>query len=268
VLLPENIGNPQLCLTLPGCGPFAENGARVGLGPDYGSMTAQKTIGNSNFNALEATLRIGTASFAYTYSKSIDDASNLGEQINPLNERATRVISAFDLRQNFVATYYYNFKKGFTISGTTRFSSGFPITLFDDSDRSLLGTLGNGVNNELLDTPQISPGPLKINTNPRNSRPAFNTSLFAPETLGQLGNSARRFFYGPGIENFDVQVAKTVHLTESKSFDIRIEAFNAFNHAQFYGPSSVDGEINDSNFGTVVSAAPPRLIQLALKFKF
>jgi Carboxypeptidase regulatory-like domain/TonB dependent receptor len=268
VLLPENVGNPLLCLTLPGCGPFAENGARVGLGPDYGSITAQKTIGNSNYNALEATLRIGTASFAYTYSKSIDDASSLGEQINPLNERATRVISAFDLRQNFVAAYHYNFKKGFTISGTTRFSSGFPITLFDDSDRSLLGTLGNGVNNELLDTPRISPGPLQINTNPRNSRPAFNTAIFAPETLGQLGNSARRFFYGPGIENFDVQVSKTLHLTESKSFDIRIEAFNAFNHAQFYGPNSVDGEINDSNFGTVVSAAPPRLIQLALKFKF
>jgi hypothetical protein len=268
VLLPENVGNPQLCLALPGCGPFAENGARVGLGPDYGEVTAQKTIGNSNYNSLQATLRLGTASFAYTFSKSIDDASNLGEQINPFNERATRVISSFDLKQNFVASYYYNFKKGFTISGTTRLSTGFPVTLFDDSDRSLLGTLGNGVNNELLDTPQLSPGPLKINTNPRNSQPAFNTGLFAPETLGQLGNSARRFFYGPGIENFDIQLSKTVHLAESKSFDIRIEAFNAFNHAQFYGPSSVDGEVNDSNFGSVVSAAGPRLVQLAVKFKF
>jgi outer membrane receptor protein involved in Fe transport len=275
VLLPENVGNPQLCLSLPGCGPFGEDAyqTRVGLGSNFGAVTAQKSIGNSNYNALEANLRLAisrqsTALFAYTYSKSIDDASNLGEQINPFNERATRVISSFDLKQNLVATYFYNFKRGFTISGTTRFSSGFPVTLFDDSDRSLLGTLGNGVNNELLDTPQISPGPLRINTNPRNSQPAFNTGLFAPETLGQLGNSARRFFYGPGIANFDVQVSKTVHLTESKSFDIRIEAFNAFNHAQFYGPSSVDGEINDSSFGSVVSAAAPRLVQLAVKFKF
>jgi Carboxypeptidase regulatory-like domain len=275
VLLPENVGNPQLCLSLPGCGPFGEDAyhTRVGLGPEYGSTTAQKSIGNSNYNALEANLRVAigkqsTALFAYTYSKSIDDASNLGEQINPFNERATRVISSFDLKQNFVATYYYNFKKGFSVSGTTRFSSGFPVTLFDDSDRSLLGTLGNGVNNELLDTPQIFSGPLKVNTNPRNSRAAFNTALFAPEKLGQLGNSARRFFYGPGIENFDVQVSKTVHLSESKSFDIRAEAFNMFNHAQFYGPSSVDGEINDSNFGSVVSAAAPRLVQLAVKFKF
>ena len=83
-----------------------------------------------------------------------------------------------------------------------------------------------------------------------------------------MGSAKRRNFYGPGIENFDVQVSKTVHLAESKSLDIRVEAFNIFNHAQFYGPSSVDGEINDSNFGSVVSAAAPRLVQLALKFKF
>ena len=270
VLLPQNVGNPQQCLSLPGCGPFGEDAyhTRIGLGPDYGSITAQKTIGNSNYNALEANFRLAlgkqaTALFAYTYSKSIDDASNLGEQINPLNERATRVISSFDLTHNFVATYNYNFKHGFSVSGTTRFSTGFPVTLFDDSDRSLLGTLGNGVNNQLLDTPQISPGPLNIKTNPRSGQPAFNTGLFAPEALGQLGNSARRFFYGPGIENFDLQVSKTLHFV-----DIRIEAFNVFNHAQFYGPSSVDGEINDSNFGNVVSAAAPRLVQLALKFRF
>ena len=60
------------------------------------------------------------------------------------------------------------------------------MTLADDSDRSLLGTLGNGVNNELLDTPQMTPGPLDIDTNPRNGRLEFNTSLFAPETLGQF----------------------------------------------------------------------------------
>ncbi len=76
--------------------------------------------------------------------------------------------------------------------------------MYDDSDNSLLGTLGNGVNNQLLDTPQFTPGPLRINTNPRNGQPEFNTALFAPESLGQLGNARRRFFYGPGISNFDV----------------------------------------------------------------
>jgi hypothetical protein len=306
VLLPVNIGNPALCLSLsqpaevaPGiatCGPFGEDagytsasgqhyqGTRVGLGPDFGSTTAQKTIGNSNYNALEATFRLNLGKRAtllagYTFSKSIDDASNLGEQINPFNYGLTRVISSWDMTHNFVATYTYalpfdqffrrnRLTEGWSVSGTTRFATGFPVTLYDDSDRSLLGTLGNGVNNELLDTPQMTPGPLEINSNPRNGRPAFNTSLFAPETLGELGNAPRRMFHGPGIENFDVQISKTIRLTESNSLDIRVEAFNVFNHAQFYGPASVDGEVNDPNFGSVVGAAAPRLVQLAAKFHF
>jgi hypothetical protein len=306
VLLPVNAGNPALCLSLsqpgevaPGsgtCGPFGEDaaytsaagqnyqGTRAGLGPDFGSTTAQKTIGNSNYNALEATFRLNLGKRAtllagYTYSKSIDDASNVGEQINPFNYRLTRVISSWDMTQNFVATYTYalpfdqffrrnRLTEGWSISGTTRFATGFPVTLYDDSDRSLLGTLGNGVNNELLDTPEMKPGPLEINTNPRSGQPAFNTSLFASETLGQLGNAPRRMFHGPGIEDFDMQLSKTIRIAESKSLEIRVEAFNVFNHAQFYGPSSVDGEVNDPNFGNVVSAAAPRLVQLAAKFHF
>lgn len=86
--------------------------------------------------------------------------------------------------------------------------------------------------------------------------------------LGQLGNAARRSFHGPGIENFDLQLTKKVRLAEGKSFDLRVEAFNVFNHAQFYGPASVDGEVNDSTFERVVSAAAPRLVQIAAKFHF
>jgi hypothetical protein len=49
---------------------------------------------------------------------------------------------------------------------------------------------------------------------------------------------------------------------------MRMEAFNLFNHAQFYGPNSVDGNISSGTFGYVVSAAPPRLVQIALKMVF
>ncbi len=314
VLLPTNVGDAALCLHLsqlsevaPGsatCGPYGEDsvytsasgqvyqGTRdVGLGASpelygkYGSMTAQRTIGNSNYNALETNLRYsGKRSnflLSYTYGKSIDQASNIGEQINPFDPRLSRAISSFDLRHDFVASYSLNLPferlsnrsnrltEGWTISGYTRFATGFPVALYDDSDNSLLGTLGNGVNNNLLDTPEFTPGPLEINTNPRNGRPEFNTALFKTETLGQLGNAKRRFFYGPGISNFDVQLTKTVRFTESKSLDLRIEAFDVFNHAQFYGPASVDGEVNDRRtFGYVVSAVDPRLIQLAAKFSF
>lgn len=308
-LISTNPGNPALCLALsqpsevaPGsatCGPYGENGTytsaagvtylgtRVNdLGPagDYGSVSAQKTIENSNFNALEATLRYtptgrSTVLLSYTYAKSIDQGSNIGEEMNPLNQSLTRVISSFDMKHDFVATYRYELpfdrlfhpnrlSQGWSISGNTRFSTGFPVTLYDNSDNSLLGTLGNGVNNYILDTPNVANGPLDINTNPRNGKPEFNVNLFSEESLGQLGTAARRFFYGPGIENFDVELTKTTKIRENRSIDVRVEAFNIFNHAQFYGPGAVDGTYGTPNFGYVVSCAQPRLIQLAIKLHF
>jgi hypothetical protein len=48
----------------------------------------------------------------------------------------------------------------------------------------------------------------------------------------------------------------------------RLETFNLFNHAQFFGPVAVNGNVDSSLFGQVVNAAPPRLMQIALKFTF
>jgi len=55
-------------------------------------------------------------------------------------------------------------------------------------------------------------------------------------------------------------ILKTVGFTESKCLQFRIEAFNVFNHAQFFGPQSVKSNISSSTFGQVVSAAAPRLV--------
>jgi hypothetical protein len=87
-------------------------------------------------------------------------------------------------------------------------------------------------------------------------------------SLGTPGNAKRRFFYGPGADNYDAAIAKKLALTESKSFLIRVEAFNVFNHTQFNGPTAVDGDIGSSTFGNAISAAPPRILQGALKFNF
>ena len=295
-LVSANPGDPALCLSLDGCGPFGEDstytrssghtvqGTRVGQGPEYGENTADKSIANSNYNALETTLRYQRRGsqllLSYTYAKSIDQGSNLGEQLNPINPRESRTISAWDLKHDFVASYTialpiaFVFRKSnrlteqWSLSGTTRLATGLPVTLFDDSDNSLLGTLGNGANNYLLDTPQYTSGPLKINTNGRNGRPAFDTSLFSEETHGQLGNAKRRIFYGPGIDDFDLTLRKDLRLSDARSLEFRVEAFNAFNHAQFYGPASVDGQIENPTFGSIISAAAPRLMQLAAKFSF
>ena len=153
-------------------------------------------------------------------------------------------------------------------SGITRFSTGFPVTLFNNNDTSLLGTIPNDINNNGVDTPNVAPGNPEINNNPRNGRPAFNTSLFSLPALGQIGTARRRFFDGPGISNFDMALEKDVRLSESRSLEFRLEGFNVFNHAQFYGPAAVNGNISSANFGQVVNAASPRLVQLAAKFFF
>jgi hypothetical protein len=93
-------------------------------------------VGNSNYNALEVNLRFAagertTLFIGYTYSKSIDEASNLGEQTNPMNGRLTRVISSWDMRHNFVATYRYALPStvfssatGFPAAGASREQRG------------------------------------------------------------------------------------------------------------------------------------------------
>jgi hypothetical protein len=86
--------------------------------------------------------------------------------------------------------------------------------------------------------------------------------------LGTSGNSKRQFFYGPGEDNYDMAVAKKLQIKGSTSLLFRLDAFNVFNHAQFNGPSSVDGDIGSSTFGEAISAASPRILQGALKFNF
>ena len=83
-----------------------------------------------------------------------------------------------------------------------------------------------------------------------------------------MGTARRRFFGGPGIDNFDMAIEKDVRLSESRSLEFRLKGFNVFNHAQFYGPAAVNGNISSADFGQIVGAAPPRLVQLAAKFVF
>jgi Carboxypeptidase regulatory-like domain len=306
VLEEANPGSPSLCLFLsnpanlaPGqvpCGPFGEdsqyitstgqvyNGTRGPLGSNFGSNANQATIGNSNYNSLQVTLRHTSKRLnvlaGYTFSKSIDQSSNVGEAVNPLDPSLSRALSAFDVKHNFVMSYSYKLPieqlfratnrltQGWELSGITRFSSGLPVTLVNYGDNSLLGSEPNGINNYGVDEPDATGAPLDINKNPRNGQSYFNPAAFTDNVLGTPGTASRRSFYGPGMNNFDMALLKTIPLTESKSLQFRLEAFNTFNHAQFFGPQAVDGNIGSSTFGDVISASPPRLVQLGAKFFF
>lgn len=68
--------------------------------------------------------------------------------------------------------------------------------------------------------------------------------------------------------NFDLALLRNFRLTEAKALQFRLETFNTFNHAQFFSPVAVNGDIDNNLFGQVVKAAPPRLVQLAVKFTF
>jgi hypothetical protein len=298
--LESNPANQALCLALsqpsavlPGtatCGPFGETGLFYPvsgppvsvrpLGPDLATNAYMDEMANSNYNSLQVSLRHTGASssflIGYTYSKCMDNASQLEEGINPLNYKATKALCAYDLTHHFVASYSYQLPlgkfsfangkvgsrllKGWILSGITTFATGLPVSITEVDDNSLLGATSDNV-----DEPNFTPGKILNNTNPRSGATYFNTSLFSEEPFGHLGNANRRFFHGPGLNNFDMALEKNVIITESKTVQLRLEAFNAFNHAQFGGP---DGNFNSGAFGLVTSANPPRILQVAMKFMF
>jgi hypothetical protein len=308
--LQANPGNPALCLSVSQisqvtdgnvCGPGGENGVyhpvtggtinstRGPFGASFSSDGYFITSGKSSYNSAQLSLRqrISRLEFlaGYTYSKSLDNGSGYGEQMNLLDQ-GQRSLSAFDLRHNFVISYDYQLPfdrfggpsrlvKGWRLSGITRFSTGLPVTLVETDDASLLGTSGAGAISLPIDTPNFTPGALKIGDPHSATVPYFNTSLFSVEATGTLGTARRRFFSGPGLNNWDVALLKDTLIREGMNLEFRAELFNAFNHAQFGQP---DGNINDTQhaddtgrltgFGMINSANPPRIMQLSLKLLF
>ena len=286
VLEEANPASPALCLSLGSavCGPFHEQAARTQFGPAFGSVELQRSIANASYNALEATINHRTHGLellaSYTYSKSLDQSTGLPEPVNPVNPALSRALSAFDLRHNLVTSFHYQLPEpkaagplhaiasGWALAGIARFTSGLPVTLLNNNDTSLLGTIPNGINNNGVDTPQWSGRSLSLHTNPRGGAAVFDTAQLTLPTLGIMGNARHRFFSGPGMENLDATLTRTIPLEGAHSLELRAEAFNLVNHAQFFGASAVQGNISSSNFGQAVSAMPPRQMQLAMRYRF
>jgi hypothetical protein len=286
------------------CGPFSEtppfqvtvvNGQSIGtstpwvtatgvtvpfvrpLGPLFDTNPFVSTVANSHYNSFQASLSHSSGSLSflagYTYSKCMDNASGLQDSTNPFNPALSISLCNFDVMHNFVFSYNWlmPFDKyvtagwakkvvgGWSLSGVTNFATGLPITMSENDDNSLIGA-----NAIPVDVPNFAGGHVLQTTNPRKGGTYFNTSLFSNEQLGQFGNSSRRFFHGPGLNNWNMALLKTTKITESKELQLRFEAFNLFNHAQFMNPT---GEIN-STFGVVTGARDPRIMQVAAKFLF
>ncbi len=302
----SNPANAALCLSLTAavlasgqspCGPFGEdnvytlangttvNGTRPTFGINFGSNPYMITAVSSSFNSLQVSVKHAQkyANFlvAYTYEKSIDNGSTSFDATNPFNPRASRALSVFDVPQDLTVSYTVQlpFNKfaggapkrltsGWALSGIAIFAKGEPIQISEQSDdNSLSGTFA-----DTIDEPDYANNgsPLYVNRNPRNraGQPYFNPNYFVAEPIGQVGNVMRRFFIGPGINNFDMALLKDTQLTESTQLQFRAEAFNIFNHAQFNNPSGNFDNSGTGGFGYVTSARDPRVMQLALKLLF
>jgi hypothetical protein len=270
------------------------------------SVGTQGSQGVSNYNSLQVKLdkRLShglTFGAAYTWSHSIDDTSGyegsgaapgLGRATNPFNFALDRGDSNFDARHRFVVNYNYELPipkgdsalgkallGGWVVSGITTLQTGFPIIVGDSSQLSL-ECPGNFVYYACWDTPNAAGFPGTYN--PRNatlqsgSNPAlpnyyFNPNAFAQETTGVLGSEGRNNFHGPGINNTDLALHKVIRFAESRSVELRWEAFNVFNHAQFLFSNNIlayEDFNSASTFGRATTAYQGRVVQLGAKLYF
>jgi hypothetical protein len=105
----------------------------------------------------------------------------------------------------------------------------------------------------------------------------FNPKAFVLQPQGEFGNAGRNIIYGPGAADFDLSLARNVpisRLGESGAVQLRLEVFNALNHANFGQPNAevFSGSTQSlaplPTAGQIKSAGPARQIQLAIKILF
>jgi hypothetical protein len=259
---------------------------------------AANSIYNSGQITIERKAGDLTLSASYTLAKAIDNSSAFNDLVNFSNPRLSRGLSDTDVHHNFVASYIWEIPfdrafragpkrltQGWQLQGITRFATGFPIQLQQSGeDISLAGSSSTDMPNLVGKVQTLNPRDFNPNCPNNNGGLGATGCYFLPPTpvsagnmntcvpsvgafvqncaLGTFGTANRRFFHGPGINNFDIGLSKGIPITETKSLEFRVEFFNVFNHAQFLNPS---GDI-DGNFGVVTNARDPRIGQLSGKF--
>ena len=266
--------------------------------PGYQSINYTEYAGISNYNSLQASAnrrftRGVQFGLSYTWAKNLasesQDGANLAYYV------PWRIWDYgptwFDQRQVFSANYVWDLPKasqhlsssgaqfvarqildGWTVSGITKFANGFPRTVsFITTDGADISGGGDGVR------PLVVANPL---AGGKSFSHFFNTAAFAqpPQgtpTLISYGNEANGCVRAPGINNWDLTLEKRFPLGkgDTRYFQFRWEAYNAFNHSQF---SDIDttaeftpaGDQVNGEFGQIVANRPPRVMQFGLKLVF
>jgi hypothetical protein len=278
----HSILNPDFC-----------PGSAIQVCYGYGN-TFTLTKANSIYNAGQITLerKASDVTFlaAYTFAKALDNSSAFGDLVNFENPKLSRGLSSSDITHNFVVSYIWaipfdrafanapkRLTQGWQMQGITRFATGFPIQLNQGSgDVSLVGSSSTDMPDRIGNVKTLNPrdanpdcptvtGCYFIPPDPNAADPCVPTvGAFVQNcALGTFGTANRRFFHGPGFNNTDFGISKRTRIKENLAFDIRVEFFNIFNHAQFKNPGS---DISSSDFGIVGKARDPRIGQISAKF--
>jgi hypothetical protein len=247
--------------------------------PNVGSVYQLNSIGNSNYNALQTTLKIRTwhgvtGQFAFTWAHALDDVTEYRGVIplDSYNLAQEYGSSDFDTRLNFTTFLTYDIpgsshgpkwlSHGWQLSSLWSFHSGQPFNFDAGTQRPGLDIIGNpfaGVSHTFV---------------PGVGEPWVNPNMFvAPSTPG--GNLSRNLFTGPGYADVDLSVIKNIPIRERLKIQLRAEMFNLFNRKNLAsGAGSVGSNgylydtIGDFNGAPGLGPGEPFNMQLVGKIIF
>jgi len=236
-------------------------------------------VADSEYQALQLKLekrlsRGLTFTFAYTFSKLIDDASTYFSQTiftgptlttigaaDAFNRKLERDVSSGDIPRVFSAGWVYRIPRlwkisGWQIGGLVRIQSGDGVPVTQATNN--LSAFGYAVQR-----------PIRIgNPNDFADRSAsewFDRSAFTAVGQYVIGNSSRNPVRGPGLQDADLMIGKTFRVSERVNLEFRAEVFNASNTPPLNDPN---GSFGSAAFGTIASAGNPRDFEFAGKIRF
>ncbi|SEG68634.1 TonB dependent receptor [Bryocella elongata] len=249
----------------------------------YGNINQVESIGTSNYNSLQATLRISnwhrlSSSTTYTWSHALDEVTAYRGALpqNNLNFKGDYGNSDFDTRNTFVSFISYQvpgtarfraLTNGWQLNSLLTFHGGQPFTVHASGDIS-----GTNEGNDRA----VQIGPARVGYQGQSTTANWiDLSAFADPTPGTFGTSRRNAFYAPGYSDVDFSVFKDTKITERVILQLRAEMFNLFNRTNFAPPSpSVGGSsqlydtIGDYNGAPGIGAGEAFNTQLVGKIIF
>jgi hypothetical protein len=242
-------------------------------GSGYDSIVESDQGGNSSYNGLLLSIQHRfsnhfTLLSNYTWSHCISDLDFTGELAgsnyqDPNNRSANRGSCNFDVRHisntSLIAMSPVHGGWAGRLLGNWQFSpivgfrSGIALNVTDGTDNSLTA-VGQ-------DRPNLVGQPYG-DKSPGNW---LSRAGFALSPLGTFGNLGRSAVRGAPQLNCDLSLVRNFQLRERVRLEVRGEAFNAINHANFNNPTLT---LNSANFGRILAAGDPRILQFVMKLHF